>query len=229
MELLYILFFAAVFVSFLYEMLVAADISFLRKVYLYAHRITPLMYRPKTIWGRFAKRATDIVVSFVVCVTILPVLYIVLGVIIKLTSKGPIIFKHRRIGLFGNEFTCYKFRSMYVGAGPQKAVENDARVTPVGKFIRKTHLDEFPQFFNVLIGDMSLVGPRPLTKERIAEYDDITLSDLRCVIRPGITGANQLLGREHNLEIDIAYIKTQSWWHDFKILCQTLLFKDYAY
>lgn len=229
MELFCLLLLAVLLISFLYEMLIASNISFMRKNYLCIHHITPLMYHPKSIWSRFAKRATDIVVSVIVCVTVLPILYIVLGVIIKLTSKGPIIFKHRRVGLFGNEFTCYKFRSMYVGAGPQKAVENDVRVTPVGKFIRKTHLDEFPQFFNVLIGDMSLVGPRPLTKERIEKYDDIMLSDLRCLIRPGITGPNQLLGREHNFEIDIAYIKTQSWWHDLKILCQTLLFKDYTY
>ena len=232
-ELFCLLLFAAVSLSFLYEMFVAADISVARTDFLHVRGITPIMYRPKNIWSRFAKRLTDIAISLAVCLTVLPLLYIVLGVIIKLTSKGPIIFKHLRVGQFGKEFYCFKFRSMYVDAGPQKAVENDIRVTPVGKFIRKTHLDEIPQFFNVLIGDMSLVGPRPLTKERLAKYEDTSLLDMRLLVRPGITGVNQLKGRnapqETYLKTDAEYICSQSWWQDFKILCQTLTFKDYAY
>ena len=229
MKLFCLLISVAVLISFLYEILIAANISVERTDYLYTHGITPSHYRPTTVWSRFIKRLTDIVTSLTVCVTVLPLLHIVLGILIKLNSKGPVLFKHRRVGRFGKEFTCYKFRSMYIDAGPQRAVENDSRVTPIGRFIRKTHLDEFPQFFNVLIGDMSLVGPRPLTKERLKQYDDRLLTNIRCLVLPGITGPNQLIGREHNLKIDIEYIQNQSWWQDIKLICQTLLLKDKSY
>lgn len=229
MELLCTLLLATMLMAFLHEMYIAADIF----KYIVTHGIAPTTYQPKSLFARFIKRATDLVIALIVCITVLPLLYIVLGIIIKLTSPGPVIFRHKRIGLCGKEFICYKFRSLYDNAGPQKVTENDERITPIGRFIRKTHLDEIPQFYNVLIGDMSLVGPRPLTSSRLETFKDEPLYDLRALVRPGIAGINQLVGRsqpqEIYLKIDVEYVCSQSWWQDIKILCKTLQFKDYAY
>lgn len=203
-----------------------------RKIYLKEFNL-PEKLAPSLLYC-VAKRLTDIIISLIVCLTIIPVLYVILGTIIKLTSTGPIIFSQKRIGLFGKEFTCYKFRSMYLNSSKVIAEKNDVRITPVGKFIRRTHLDEFPQFFNVLLGDMSLVGPRPSIDYIIEELAQYPNYNLRPMIRPGLSGLAQInsgrtLSRKRFLEFDIEYINNQSWWTDFKIILQTLKFADESY
>lgn len=190
-------------------------------------------YQPMSFGAVVLKRITDIAVALPVCLTILPILWLVLGCIIKLTSPGPILFKQKRPGLHGNEFTCYKFRSMYWNCEERMAVPNDNRVTKIGRFIRKTHLDEMPQFFNVLIGDMSLVGPRPIPKESYAIYGFGELAQIRALVRPGLTGYNQLIGRSSQGAIyqwfDMKYVKKISWLEDLKVILSTLRFRDLAY
>ncbi len=186
-----------------------------------------------SIFRRFVKRLTDIVLSLVVCLTLLPLLYAVLGGLIKLTSKGPIIFKQKRIGLFGKEFTCYKFRSMYVNDLDIPAFYGDSRITPLGRFIRKTHLDEFPQFFNVLIGDMSLVGPRPTSLSESRYFRIYRDYPYRLLLRPGITGLSQInsgrfLKPLQIIRLDTYYFSHCFWWLDIKIIFQTLKFQDKA-
>ena len=161
-----------------------------------------------------------------VCVTILPVLFIILGAIIKLTSSGPIIFAQKRVGILGGEFICYKFRSMYQNANNDFAVKNDRRVTSIGRFIRKTHLDEFPQFYNVLIGDMSLVGTRPPTKQEYEQYE--LHHKVRLSAKPGLTGMWQTSGRsditdfEEIVKLDLQYIENWSLWLDIKLIFKTV-------
>ncbi len=182
-----------------------------------------------------AKRFGDIIISFMVCVLILPILYLVLGLIIKLTSKGPVIFKQKRFGYLGRKFVCYKFRSMYQGAGPQKVMcREDDRITPIGRFIRRTHLDEFPQFFNVLKGDMSVVGPRPLLDRKIKRFCANKRGYERMIMPPGITGLSQvssgrLLSEEEFLHNDFEYVSKPSLIKDFCLIIKTLKFSDVTY
>lgn len=182
-----------------------------------------------------AKRAGDFVLSFLVCLLVLPLLYIILGLIIKFTSKGPVIYKQKRLGLFGKKFTCYKFRSMYNESGPEKVVcRDDPRITPIGRFIRRTHMDEFPQFFNVLKGDMSLVGPRPLSDREVKKFNQAPESYVRLLLRPGITGAAQvkssrLLLPEEILKCDVDYVVNPSLVDDLRLIFQTLKFSDVTY
>ncbi len=187
--------------------------------------------KPPSLGQRFAKRLTDIIISVTVCLTLLPLLYLVLGSLIKLTSKGPIIFKQKRTGLFGKEFVCYKFRSMYENDVKMFAFEGDSRITPIGRFIRKTHLDEFPQFFNVLLGNMSIVGARPssgMMKDTLKDYPDYPY---RLLLRPGITGLSQInserfLHPRQMIRLDTYYFFHCLWWFDIKIIWRTVKFKD---
>ncbi len=185
-------------------------------------------------WQRFFKRFFDITVSLLCLILLLPV-YFATALIIKLSSKGPVFYSHERIGQFGNPFTMYKFRSMYVGAeknGPALSSKNDPRITPFGRFMRKVRLDEIPQFYNVLKGDMSLVGPRP---ERQFFIDQIVKQaphyKLLLKVKPGITSWGQVkFGYAENvsqmierLKYDILYIENMSLAVDFKILIYTVL------
>lgn len=185
------------------------------------------------VWQQSAKRIMDIVVSLFFLLLLSP-LYIITSIIIKVTSRGPIFFAQERIGLHGNPFTIYKFRSMFVGAEngtPMLSSSSDSRITPFGKFMRKIRLDEIPQFYNVLIGDMSLVGPRP---ERQFFIDQIMMkaSHYRHLhkVRPGITSWGQVkYGYAENvdqmiqrLKYDIIYIENMSLSLDFKILFYTV-------
>ncbi len=185
-------------------------------------------------WEENLKRITDVVVSIFALIILLPV-YIFLAIGVKLSSKGPIFYSHERIGRYGKPFTIYKFRSMYVDAeknGPALSSKNDSRITKLGLFMRKTRLDEFPQFYNVLIGDMSLVGPRP---ERQFYIDQIVKLAPHYhhlhKVRPGLTSWGQVLyGYAENVEqmvqrlqYDIIYIENQSLYVDFKILIHTVL------
>lgn len=185
------------------------------------------------VWEQSFKRIIDIIVSLFLLLILSPV-YILTALIIKITSRGPVFFAQERIGLHGNPFTIYKFRSMFVGAEngvPMLSSTNDSRITPFGKFMRKIRLDEIPQFYNVLIGDMSLVGPRP---ERQFFIDQIMLQAPHYrhlhKVRPGITSWGQVkYGYAENvdqmiqrLKYDIIYIENMSLALDFKILFYTV-------
>jgi exopolysaccharide biosynthesis polyprenyl glycosylphosphotransferase len=185
------------------------------------------------VWQQSMKRIIDIVVSLFFLLLFSPV-YIITALVIKLSSRGPIFFAQERIGLHGNPFTIYKFRSMFVGAEkgtPMLSSDNDSRITPVGKFMRGIRLDEIPQFYNVLIGDMSLVGPRPERQyfidqimQRAPHYRHLHK------VRPGITSWGQVkYGYAENVEemiqrlkYDIIYIENMSLALDFKILFYTI-------
>jgi exopolysaccharide biosynthesis polyprenyl glycosylphosphotransferase len=184
-------------------------------------------------WQQSFKRILDIVVSFIFLLLLLPV-FTVTAFIIKLTSKGPVLFRQERIGLHGNPFTIYKFRSMYLDAekgGPMLSSSSDQRITPFGRFMRSIRLDEIPQFYNVLVGDMSLVGPRP---ERQFFIDKIMQKAPHYrhlhKVRPGITSWGQVkYGYAENVEqmiqrlkYDIIYIENMSLALDFKILFYTI-------
>lgn len=230
-----ILLFSAVliFIAFIRELLTAYDIKRKRNAYICKHNLRNIP--SVTLFYRLIKRLSDIILSLMVCILILPILYIILGLIIKLTSNGSIIFKQKRYGLFGKEFTCYKFRSMYQNASSAKVnCQKDGRITPIGRFIRKTHLDEFPQFFNVLKGDMSIVGPRPLPLNAIKEFGDAENGYYRLLSRPGITGLTQIksgrkLPVEEYLQYDCLYVSTPSLINDLCIIIKTLKFSDISY
>ena len=189
---------------------------------------------------RWLKRTEDLVLSFFILLLIsVPLLIIALGV--KLTSKGPVIFKQRRYGLCGEEISVWKFRSMTVcenGGTVTQATKNDVRITPFGRFLRRTSLDELPQFFNVFGGDMSIVGPRPHAVSHNEEYrEKVQFYMMRHKVKPGITGWAQINGwrgetdtlikMEKRVEHDLHYIKTWSVWLDFKIILLTV-FKGFV-
>lgn len=186
------------------------------------------------VWQQSLKRFIDIVASICALIILIPV-YLVTAILVRLSSPGPIFYAHKRIGLYGKPFTMYKFRSMYTDAeknGPALSHEGDPRITPFGRFMRKVRLDELPQFYNVLIGDMSLVGPRP---ERQFFIDKITVTAPHYrhlhKVRPGITSWGQVkYGYAENVEemierlkYDIIYIENMSLFVDFKILIYTVL------
>ncbi|OFZ17794.1 MAG: undecaprenyl-phosphate glucose phosphotransferase [Bdellovibrionales bacterium GWB1_55_8] len=182
-------------------------------------------------WGAYAKRATDILVALIALALLSPVL-IVIGVLVKMTSKGPILFGQERMGLDGRTFQMLKFRSMRMDAeasGAVWATPGDARRTPIGAFLRSTSLDELPQFWNVLTGDMSLVGPRPERPVFVREFrKDIAHYMLRHKVKAGITGWAQVNGWRGNtsldrrIECDLYYIRNWSYLLDWKILVMTL-------
>lgn len=178
------------------------------------------------------KRLIDIVISLFGIIITAPIMLLT-GLAIKLESPGPIIFSQIRLGKNEEEFTIYKFRSMVENAekdtGAVWAKENDSRVTNVGKFIRKTRIDELPQFFNILKGDMTLVGPRPerpcLTNEFHDEYCGFKS---RMLVKPGVTGLAQVKGGYHltpgqKLRFDKLYIKERSLLLDLEIIMRTII------
>lgn len=185
-------------------------------------------------WQRSLKRLFDVVIS-IITILILSPLYLITAIIVKTSSKGPALYSHYRVGLNGKPFLMYKFRSMYCDAekeGPQLSSKNDSRITPFGKFMRKVRLDEIPQFYNVLIGSMSLVGPRPERQYYIDQLVKIAPHyRLLHKVRPGITGWGQVkFGYAENLEemierlkYDILYIENMTIALDLKILIYTLL------
>ena len=190
------------------------------------------------------KRLIDITCSFVGILVLSP-LFIIIAIIVKFTSKGPIFFSQKRVGRNGKEFDMYKFRSMVVNAeelkeklaaqnemsGPMFKMKDDPRVTKVGKFIRKTSLDELPQLWNVLKGDMSLVGPRPSLPKEVAQFEDWMYKRLE--VKPGLTCYWQVSGRnnidfEDWMKLDIRYVEEKTLWIDIKLNCKTefVLFGD---
>ncbi len=185
-------------------------------------------------WQYSLKRGFDILVSILV-MTVFSPLFFLLAILVKLSSAGPVFYSHERIGRYGKPFKIIKFRSMYVDAeknGPALSKEGDSRITPLGKFLRRSRLDELPQFYNVLIGEMSIVGPRP---ERQYFIDQITQQSPHYVylhkVKPGITSWGQVkYGYAENvtqmiqrLKYDIIYIENMSLFVDFKILIYTVL------
>lgn len=190
----------------------------------------------QSLYNRFLKRAFDIVFSLGVLLTIFPILYIVVGTLIKLSSPGPILFRQKRTGLYGRDFECYKFRTMRVNAeaDTRQAVKDDPRKTRIGDFLRRTSLDEFPQFINVLLGDMSVVGPRPHMLRHTEQYSAlIDKYMVRHLVKPGITGWAQVTGyrgetrtleqMEGRVKRDVWYIENWSFFLDLKIIVVTLL------
>ena len=185
------------------------------------------------------KRLMDIILSICAIIIGSPI-FLITAFLIKITSPGPIIFSQTRVGKFGRHFKFYKFRSMYIDAEARKAelmgqnesrdgvifkMKHDPRITPVGRFIRKFSIDELPQLFNVLLGDMSLVGPRPPVPSEVKSY---TLEERkRLNITPGITCLWQISGRSElpfsrQIALDKEYIASQSIWKDFLILLKTI-------
>ncbi len=220
--------------------------------------IDPTLYPDLLISGRrrrsllVVKRVIDIIGSAIALTLCMPLLYVI-GIAIKLTSKGPVLFRQRRIGQFGERFTMLKFRSMFIdndhdvhktyvkkliasnaehhassrGGEVVYKIANDSRITRVGKILRRTSLDELPQFLNVLLGDMSLVGPRPAIRYELAAYQ--TWHRRRILeFKPGITGLWQVAGRsrvkfDDMVRMDLRYARLWSPWLDIKILLLTPL------
>jgi len=186
------------------------------------------------VWGKNFKKVFDIIISFLFVILMLPV-YLSTAIAVKLSSKGPIIYKQERVGKNGKVFNILKFRSMVKNAekdGPELSFINDPRITKFGMFMRKSRLDEIPQFVNVILGDMSIVGPRP---ERQYYIDQIVQKApeymLLLKVKPGITSLGQVkFGYAENLDqmlerlkFDVIYIKNMSLYFDFKILINTVL------
>lgn len=182
------------------------------------------------MYQRYLKRTIDIFISLITLI-LLSWLYLIIAVLIKINSKGPVIFKQERLGKGGKVFSIYKFRSMCVGAEQTGSGvysgKGDARVTRIGRIIRATSLDELPQLINILRGDMSLIGPRPpLTYHpwRLEEYTDRQLRMFE--VRPGITGWAQVNGRKEvewhkRIELNVWYVDHVSFLLDVKILFMT--------
>ena len=203
--------------------------------------------------GNLVKTAFDYILTVVGAVFISPLL-VYIAYRIKKEDPGPVFFAHTRIGKDGKPFPCYKFRSMVVNSQEmlQKylvknpaareewerdfKLKDDPRFTPIGKFLRSTSLDELPQIFNVLRGEMSLVGPRPVIQEELDKYYGET-AKLYCTVKPGITGLWQVSGRsdigyDERVALDATYIKYRSMWGDIVILWKTIgvvLMKKGAY
>ena len=176
---------------------------------------------------KFSKHIFYLLISLPMVVILLPV-FVVLSVAIRLSSKGSAIFKQQRAGKNGKPFVFYKFRTMKIdtdpfGASPKSS--DDKRLTKVGKLLREYSLDELPQLFNILKGDMSLVGPRPLYIAQIAEWNERQRK--RLLVKPGLTGLAQISGRGHltreeKLELDVQYVETASMFLDLKIILSTI-------
>jgi lipopolysaccharide/colanic/teichoic acid biosynthesis glycosyltransferase len=200
--------------------------------------------RSKQKWGPVLKRSVDIIGSLTALLLFMP-MFLIVAVLVKLTSRGPILFCQKRVGRYGKEFTFYKFRTMSTDNDPRIHQEyvakliagdvsrstgvyklvNDPRITPLGRFLRKSSLDELPQFFNVLKNDMSLVGPRPPLPYEFERYR--TWHKRRVLeLKPGLTGLWQVEGRSRTtfdemVRMDLRYAIQQSFWFDLKILLQT--------
>lgn len=192
----------------------------------------------KSIGYEFIKRTMDVIVSLLALIFLFP-LMIILIILIKLDSKGPVLFCQNRVGKNGKVFKMYKFRSMVINAeellkelknknemsGPMFKIKHDPRVTRIGRFIRKTSLDELPQLINVLKGDMSLVGPRPNLPNEVMQFDKWMLDKL--VIKPGLTCFWQVMGRNSIgfvqwMNLDIEYVEKRNLKLDLILILKTV-------
>lgn len=217
------------------------DLKFSRAKQTDLHGFPLLVFEstPEKLSHLFLKRLIDFAASGIAVVILVP-LFLAIAIIIKTTSKGPVFFKQARCGLYGRQFTLYKFRTMIVDAeaklkdilkynemgGPVFKMTNDPRVTRLGKWLRKFSLDELPQIWNVFKGDMSLVGPRPPIPYEVENYDN--WQRRRLSMRPGITclwqisGRNQIVDFKDWMRLDLEYIDNWSLWLDIKILFKTI-------
>jgi exopolysaccharide biosynthesis polyprenyl glycosylphosphotransferase len=195
---------------------------------------------PEDSWQKVAKQAIDVFGALALLIVLSPI-FLIVAIAIKIGSPGPILFRQRRSGLNGRPFTMLKFRSMVTNAEQRKAelaalnemdgpvfkVTNDPRITPIGRFIRRWSVDELPQLLNVLRGDMSLVGPRPLPVDEVLRFDDFA-DRRRLSVKPGLTclwqikGRNQVKNFKDWVRLDLEYIDNWSLWLDVKILVQTI-------
>lgn len=208
------------------------DLDSVESIPVMAVRSEPL----QSIHNQIIKRTFDIVFSFCFLITLFPVFYVIYGILIKLSSPGPIIFKQTRTGIYGKSFDCYKFRSMKMNedADERQAEKDDPRITKIGQFLRRSNLDEIPQFYNVLKGDMSVIGPRPHMVKHTELYSSfIDKYMVRHLIRPGISGWAQVNGyrgetrtaeqMEGRVRYDVWYLENWSFILDLKILAITIL------
>lgn len=203
----------------------------------------PIALTVTSVKRNFTKRLFDILFSIGAIVIMLPLL-LICALAIAFTSKGPIIYGHKRIGRGGKPFTCYKFRTMYQDADKRlkellesnillndewnrsHKLKNDPRVTAIGRFLRRTSLDEFPQFWNVLRGDLSVVGPRPVVREELIKFYGSNASAV-LQVRPGLTGLWQVSGRsetsyEKRVQLDLEYVEKSSLLLDLTIVAKTI-------
>lgn len=216
------------------------DGTFVKFMYIkkLEERYVAILFREQMQIQLFIKKTIDFIVSLILLILLLPMMIIV-AFLVKLTSPGPIFFRQTRVGINQRQFTLYKFRSMVIDAekcklklkylnesnGPVFKIKKDPRVTPVGRIIRKLSIDELPQLFNVLIGKMSLVGPRPPLLDEVKNYAWIYRK--RLSVKPGVTCIWQISGRnnvsfERWMEMDYEYIRNWSLWLDLKILIITI-------
>jgi exopolysaccharide biosynthesis polyprenyl glycosylphosphotransferase len=195
---------------------------------------------PETSWQSLAKMLMDFFGALLLLILLSP-LFLLIAAAIKCVSPGPVFFRQQRSGLSGAPFTLYKFRTMVTNAeqfkheleamnemrGPVFKVTNDPRVTRIGKWLRRYSLDELPQLFNVLRGEMSLVGPRPLPVDEVKRFNDLA-HRRRLSVKPGITclwqisGRNQIADFKEWVRLDLEYIDNWSLWLDLKILLRTI-------
>lgn len=181
-----------------------------------------------TLWARGLKRGFDLIVALVLLIVLSPLL-VVVGLFVKLTSRGPAFFTQDRGGLHGTRFRLIKFRTMRGGRTPDplELIPLDhPEITPLGRFLRRSKIDELPQLFNVVTGKMSLVGPRPTLLDQVEAYDDFRRQ--RLLARPGISGLAQVYGNamvswDERILYDIAYVRRCSFTLDFHILTRTVL------
>ena len=192
----------------------------------------------------FFKRVFDIVCSLL-AIIVLAIPMLIVGIIVKCTSKGPMIFKDNRIGLNGKKINVWKFRSMYIDAESnidkyltpeqkliwekERKLDNDPRITSIGKFIRKTSIDELPQLFNILAGTISIVGPRPISENELNENYDDYQKEILLKVKPGLTGYWQVYGRSDvdyesgkRQEEELKYLSKRSFFFDLKLILLTI-------
>lgn len=206
-------------------------ISFFQETPVLSVRYEPLQH----FSNRFVKRSFDIIFSGLMLITVFPIIYVIFGIAIKLTSPGPVFFKQKRTGIKGKEFDCYKFRSMCQNENADKlqATKGDSRITKVGAFMRKTNIDELPQFINVFKNDMSIVGPRPHMLQHTDQYSElIDKFMVRHLVKPGITGWAQVTGfrgetktvgeMEERVKRDVWYLENWTFFLDLKIIFLTV-------
>jgi len=205
-------------------------------------QVDPASKAPGTFPPGWLTRALDVVIASLALLFFLP-LFLLIAAAIKIADPGPVFFGHRRIGLGGQSFRCWKFRTMVVDAearlerilatDPEAAREwaesqkltDDPRVTRLGNFLRRSSLDELPQFFNVLMGEMSIVGPRPIVENEAARYGQHFA--LYCLVRPGITGLWQISGRSdvqyfERVLFDVRYVSSRTMLRDLRIILLTV-------
>jgi lipopolysaccharide/colanic/teichoic acid biosynthesis glycosyltransferase len=200
-------------------------------------RLTPRVACPPATPYRLVKRCMDVAIALTALAALVPLL-LAIALAIRASSPGPALFRQPRAGRFGRQFTMWKFRTMVLDAEARRTeliprsrehawlvLDHDPRVTAIGRLLRRTSLDELPQLLNVVRGEMSLVGPRPLP---LAEHANLPAwSAPRLEVRPGLTGMWQVRGRcrvpfEEMLRLDCAYVREVSWWSDLKLLARTV-------